>query len=69
MVMGLGKKRYVGGLDSEEVAARIYDWLCLLTQGLSVSTPLITNQPDLIFPIPIGTYKFQLYYPRHLENP
>lgn len=47
MIMGNMKKYYIGGIVSEERAAKVYDKFAILTQGLRAKTNFSYRKSEL----------------------
>lgn len=46
--MSNGKKQYIGGINSEEEAARIYDEIAIRSNGLRAKTNFSYTKQDLL---------------------
>lgn len=38
MVMGFASKKYIGGIQDEKDAAKLYDWFAIISQGTAKFT-------------------------------
>lgn len=43
MIVRSNIKKYIGAVESEEIAARFYDKYALIIQGFEVSLPIVTE--------------------------
>lgn len=64
MIVRSNIKKYIGAVESEEIAARFYDKYALIIQGFEVSLPFVTEADWIkmtFWSILSGQNKFFLY--------